>query len=182
MYALANGLAIIMECNAQVQPSADVLAEQAVQLFEFAITKKSHTARLVQHAMCLALCHGLVPGCIRLKRGASREGSRLVVEGARCPALSISINCQAGVGIQQLKGAILLGYEEPALVGTIPGVPLLDAGSSLTAHTVHLQALAAAYIQDAVGPIADGLECPQLVGRLIGLPTQQSGMSDWGAK
>lgn len=113
-----------------------------------------------------------------LKEGAGRKGLRLVIVGAWFPALSVGINRQARVGVQQLKGAVLLGYEEPALVGAIPGVPLLDAGSPLTAHTVHLQALAAAHIQDAVGAIAHRLECPQLIGCLIGLPAEQSWVLD----
>lgn len=113
-----------------------------------------------------------------LKEGAGRKGLRLVIVGAWFPALSVGINRQARVGVQQLKGAVLLGYEEPALVGAIPGVPLLDAGSPLTAHTVHLQALAAAHVQDAVGAIAHGLKGPQLVGRFIGLPAEQSGVSN----
>ena len=62
--------------------------------------------------------------------------------------------------VQQLKGTILLGDEEPALVAAVPRVPLLDAGSSLPAHAIHLQALATAGIEDAVGSIAHGLKRP----------------------
>ncbi len=92
------------------------------------------------------------------------------MQGAGLPALLVHIHSQAGVEIQELKGALLLWNEEPALVGTVPAVELLDAGVALAADAVHLQALAARNIEDAVGSVAYRLECPQLVGRLTHLP------------
>ena len=78
------------------------------------------------------------------------------------------------MGIEQLKAAVRLRDEEPALVGPVPAVELLDACTALSADTVHLQAFAAADIQDAVGSIAHRIKGPELVWGLIGVPAHQN--------